>query len=278
MEKSLVRLTRHGDYCDSNYSYKNSSLQHIGYNYQSFNDCHIHLGLSNCVDRDLSVNEILDYKSRFSIQHILVMPTADEPETVKLEHFLNREIYGLHGLQWITEHDQPNDLSKNPKIIGCKFHGSYNNHPRPSNSILEKLDLTQKVLMFHTGRFKDADRASRTSYLHALEVGRQYPNIKIIMAHMGGTDTKICLDALKASADYSNIYFDTSGITTPYIVEQAVELVGSKRVIFGSDVPWCSWRAIYNTVLDARISQDDMKNILEDSFKDLLQHENRSTK
>jgi predicted TIM-barrel fold metal-dependent hydrolase len=245
-------------------------MQHIGYNFRHFNDCHIHLGNLSCVNRSLNTHEILDYKRTFSILHVLVFPTNDEPETSKLEEFLDRGIYGLHGLQWITEHTQPEDLSDNPKILGGKFHGSYSNHARPSLAVLEELHRKKKVLMMHTGRYKDGNRSSRTSYLHALEIASYYTDIKVIMAHMGGTDTNICLNALKDSAHYDNIYFDTSGITTPYIIEKAVEIVGSKRVMFGSDVPWCSWRGQYNTVIDARISEEDMRNIMEYSFKELL--------
>jgi hypothetical protein len=245
-------------------------MQHIGYNFRHFNDCHIHLGNLSCVNRSLNTHEILDYKRTFSILHVLVFPTNDEPETSKLEEFLDRGIYGLHGLQWITEHTQPEDLSHNLKIIGGKFHGSYNNYSRPSVSVLEELNKKGRVLMMHTGRYKDGNRSSRTSYLHALEIASYYTDIKVIMAHMGGTDTNICLNALKDSAHYDNIYFDTSGITTPYIIEKAVEIVGSKRVMFGSDVPWCSWRGQYNTVMDARISEQDLNNIMQYSFEELL--------
>jgi amidohydrolase family protein len=262
----LVKLTNDTDYCDADYSYHTTSLQHIGYNFEHFNDCHIHLGPSECVNRNINTEEILDYKYRFSIQHILVL----DKDLQRLLDFLNRHIYGLHGLQWIDEYTQPTDLDNNPKIIGCKFHGSYSNHSRPNISVLEELDKQNKVLMFHTGRYKDGNLSSRTSYLHALDTAINYPNIKVIMAHMGGTDTNICLDALKDSVDYPNIYFDTSGITTPYIIEKAVEIVGSKRIMFGSDVPWCSWRAQYNTVMDARISDVDMRNIMERSFDGLL--------
>ena len=119
-------------------------------------------------------------------------------------------------------------------------------------------------------RYKEGSKESNTSYQHALEVAKIYPKLKVIMAHMGGTDTTICKRAINDSRDYPNIYFDTSGITTPYIIEYAVEQIPANRILFGSDAPWCSFNAMVYTILDAQID-DDIKNaILYNNFNELI--------
>ena len=78
---------------------------------------------------------------------------------------------------------------------------------------------------------------------------------------MGGTDTTICKKAIYESREHENIYFDTSGITTPYIIEYACDNIGPKRILFGSDIPWCSFKAMYYTIEDAmipRVYKDDI--------------------
>ena len=261
----MVKLTSNTDYCDSNHSYSNESLQHIGYRFRYFNDSHIHLGDSIGVGRSITIADILEYKYAFSIMHVLVIDDNLE----RLQEFINKDVYGLHGLNWVNDDNIGSGLTLNDKIIGCKFHGAYSNYSRPSIAVLDLLDKLGLVLLMHTGRYKDGNEASKTSYIHALNIAKEYKNIKVIMAHMGGTDTEICKKAIAASKQYSNIYFDTSGITTPYIIEYAVKQIPSTRIMFGSDIPWCSWRAMYNTVMDARISNHDMDNILQRSFQNL---------
>jgi predicted TIM-barrel fold metal-dependent hydrolase len=151
-------------------------------------------------------------------------------------------------------------------MIGCKYHGSYLGSPIHPCQLLEDINL----VMVHCGRYKEGRKESNTSYLHALEVAKSYPKLKVIMAHMGGTDTNVCKVAIEDSRDYDNIYFDTSGITTPYIIEYALENIPSNRILFGSDAPWCSFLAMYHTVLDARIPDEDKQNIFYNSFNDLV--------
>ena len=231
-------------------------------------DCHIHLGRNPSIKRETIINDIMNLTLDHHLDKILVMGTEIDHDINQLALLLDIIGTGGYGLQWLDDDTKCPSLDE--KIIGCKFHGAYSYHPKPSISILEELDNKKSVLMMHTGRYKDGNIQSNTSYLHSKEIAEDYPNIKLIMAHMGGTDTNICKSALNDCVELPNVYFDTSGITTPYIVEYAVETVGSKRIMFGSDVPWCSWRAMYNTVMDARISEEDMRNILKYSFEGLL--------
>ena len=190
------------------------------------NDVHIHLGSESSINKTLLPEDILHHKEMNGVMSILVIPTHEEPEIEKLQKFLDRDIFGLYGLQWVTEHTTPSNLELDDKIIGCKFHGTYSNHSHPSVAVLEELNKLGAILMFHTGRYKDGNVISRTSYIHALTIAKAFPKISIIMAHMGGTDTTICKAAIDASKLQENIYFDTSGITTPYIIEYAVKSTG----------------------------------------------------
>ena len=221
-------------------------------------DAHVHLGKSEAVGHELTIEDVLWHKEHNTILNMLVM----DPDNDNMLKLLDKKIWGIRGLQWITESTAPDDLIHTENVIGCKFHGAYGNRPRPSLAILEQLNRFGALLLMHTGRYKDADISSNSSYLHSVEIGKQYPDIILIMAHMGGTDTTICKRAINASQDYKNIYFDTSGITTPYIIEYACDTIGPQRILFGSDVPWCSFRAMYYTIEDARIPEVYKDDIL----------------
>lgn len=232
------------------------------------NDCHIHLGQSKGVKKTVTIDDIVEHKKAYNILNMFVM-SNDNDQTYKL---LELPYYGIWGLQWLTEDTEPDDIIQRSKMRGCKYHGAYNYHPKPRQDVLELLDRYGAILMMHTGRYKDANIASKTSYRHSIEIAEDYPNIKLIMAHMGGTDTTISMQAIDDidAQGLMNVYFDTSGITTPFIIEYAVKTLGSKRILFGSDIPWCSFRAMYWTVAEAQISNEEQENIFYHNMNRLL--------
>lgn len=212
------------------------------------------------------------YKWKYNIDNVLVMgsDTHVQDNNNDINHFVNNETFA-YGLYWIA--DSHIRFPVNQKLIGCKYHGAYTGQPvsnKRYQNIMEQLDAMDSILMVHCGRYKEGEIESNTSFLHALMVAQDYPHIKVIMAHMGGTDTTVSKKAVKAAATQDNVYFDTSGITTPYIIEYAVDHLGPKRILFGSDAPWCSFKAMYHTVIDANIPEEDKHDIMYNNFNLLI--------
>ena len=75
---------------------------------------------------------------------------------------------------------------------------------------------------------------------------------------------------LEASKDVKNIWFETSGITTPFRIENAVEEIGPERILFGSDAPWCSFRSIFYGVEDTLLDEKIKNLIFYENFINLL--------
>lgn len=244
------------------------------------NDAHVHLGKSSGIYRSLSTEDVLKLRDKHKIKNLMLMSFEHNVEVnnKKIIELSRRYpfIFGLFRIQKSPLAQSAKILEKllaNSRIAGVKFHGSYENTPVSSpiyGSIMEVLNERESILLVHTGRYKDASLESNTSYLHAIQIARAYPKIKVIFAHMGGSDTTIIKRALQDSKDISNIYFDTSGITTPYAIEYAVRIIDVKRILFGSDEPWCSFMSMYYNVADAEISQDHKEMILSENFNDLL--------
>src|SRR5690606_19298128 len=137
---------------------------------------------------------------------------------------------------------------------GVKFHGVYEHSPinNPAYApALEILNDREALLLVHCGRFREGMRESDTSYLHALDIARAYPRIKVTLGHMGGGDSTVIRRCIADSKDSPNVYYETSGITTPFMLEWALKHVPADRILFGSDAPWCSFRSRYYNVEDA---------------------------
>lgn len=242
-------------------------------------DAHVHLGKSSGINHTLHLNEIDSFIEKNNIENMLLFPfELDTNESNEKIRNLSKTNKKIHGMYWI----QKSQIEKDVEIlneyigngyVGVKFHGTYENLPITDSTykpILEILNEKEALLLVHTGRFKDGDISSNTSYLHAVNVAKTYPKIKVILAHMGGNDTAIVKKALDASKDVKNIWFETSGITTPFRIERAVEEIGPERILFGSDAPWCSFRSIYYGVEDSLLNERIKNLIFYKNFINLL--------
>lgn len=76
-----------------------------------------------------------------------------------------------------------------------------------------------------------------------MEIEQKYPNVKLIVAHIGRAyspeDIGNAFDTLKHT---KNMMFDFCANTLPLATEKCIEAVGTKRVIFGTDMPIAKMR------------------------------------
>lgn len=156
------------------------------------------------------------------------------------------------------------------KIVGIKLHPNLQGFlPQPSDNppaIKEKLEYiysqaaeNRKYLLFHAGISFFTDKVSE-DYVHlkrgkdnALlshfieedgnsEILGKY-DVPIIFAHLGHFGlSKINYQVLKLIIQrYKDIYFDTSGVS-PKLLTDMGDIVGSQRIVFGSDALYNSMR------------------------------------
>ena len=71
-----------------------------------------------------------------------------------------------------------------------------------------------------------------------LEIDEQYPNAKVIVAHVGRSYCNRYGDKGLEGLKYSkNIMFDISANTNQFVFDKLIETVGVDRILFGSDLP-----------------------------------------
>lgn len=94
---------------------------------------------------------------------------------------------------------------------------------------------------------------------HIAALARRHPGARIIMAHAGGDFLWSC-DAIR---DQPNVWTDISGTYCETgMVEHAVETLGPRRVLFGTDLPGASVATNLAKVLAADIDRSTMARIL----------------
>ena len=131
-------------------------------------------------------------------------------------------------------------------FFGCKVYLNFAEPYIPSSEIrifdflphhqLEVLNRRGWAVMLHIarpGRLKDP-----VNLAQMLEIERRYPNIKLIIAHIGRAYVNEDVgNAFEVLAETKNMVFDFSANTNQWVFEQTIKAVGPKRILFGSDMP-----------------------------------------
>ncbi|NMA19998.1 MAG: amidohydrolase family protein [Lentisphaerae bacterium] len=94
-----------------------------------------------------------------------------------------------------------------------------------------------------------------------LEVAQKYPRIKFFMGHSIYGDWEYARRVVKETA--GNVWLELTAIPGERgTIEKLVEMVGSERLLYGTDLPWFDEFQGIGGVLSAKITEDDMRNIL----------------
>jgi predicted TIM-barrel fold metal-dependent hydrolase len=125
---------------------------------------------------------------------------------------------------------------ENHLVFGIKVNASIDGVPITSKlyeDVLNMLNEEEVVLLLHCGRLQ-----KMSSWKHGIKVAKRHNNLKVILAHMGGTHPDYSYKAIAAAKRYDNVYLETSQVGQPQVIRRAIETVGASKVLFGSDVPW----------------------------------------
>ena len=153
-------------------------------------------------------------------------------------------LYISHPDQSAEEVEQA--VLANPCFRGLKVYLEFAPSYIPSNEIRiydflphEHLALADKhgwVVQLHIARPKRL--ADPVNYVQLLEIEQKYPNVKLIVAHLGRAyaeeDLGNALDYLKHS---EKTIWDFTANTNQQVMERVLELYGPDRFIYGTDFP-----------------------------------------
>ena len=123
-------------------------------------------------------------------------------------------------------------------FFGVKLNGAQNGYyiddPRISLPVVEEIARHGKPLAFHVG----ADFYEETHPFRVGKVARLFPELPILMVHMGGAAfADLSNAAIEIAADHPNLFLVGSAVRTRPILK-AIDVLGASRVLFGSDTPF----------------------------------------
>ncbi len=151
-----------------------------------------------------------------------------------------------------------------PNFVGAKLHPDASGQPLDSAATLELVNAYRrysKPLVVHV-RGSAQVRALATLAAAA-------PNLKIVVAHAGGTAFAECL-AL-ATRQLNLLLEPFTGGSERGKIEEAVEKIGAHRLLFGTDYPTLNPGVALGMLADAGISDSDRSLILGGNAAKLFQ-------
>ena len=180
------------------------------------------------------------------------------------------------------------DFEKTRGFVGFKFGPDYHTYPLTGNNFqpaLEYADSRKLLVLVHTwggSRFNSPQLVEKTA-------GR-YPGAAFLMGHSGYGDWET---SVRIARNLPNVYLELTAVYAahdfsvfPYgsgtpvalgsclqvngVIEFMVEKAGSKKIVFGTDLPWYSPYYAAGAVLFARLDDEARRDILYRNAKRLL--------
>ncbi len=203
-------------------------------------------------DELMQINKSVEIEKMFCSTFASVL--SDKEVEQENEYLMNLAKTNKDLYQWVVidprndkTFEQARDMLESEKCVGIKIH--------PSCHDYTLLDFGDKIFSF-ASEYGAIVLTHPTDNI--LTYADKYPEMTLIMAHLGGVEF---VDAVEY-AKYGNIYTDTSGIASSRnkIIEYAVNRVGSEKILFGTDTYSAAFQR--GRIEFAMISEEDKANIL----------------
>jgi predicted TIM-barrel fold metal-dependent hydrolase len=158
-------------------------------------------------------------------------------------------------------------------FYGVKMNGAQNSYVIDDAAlalpVVEEIARTGKILALHIG----ADAYEETHPARAGHIADLYPELRILMIHMGGAAFHdLSRAAIEVAQAHPNITIIGSAVR-PIPILKAIKTLGANRVCFGSDTPFELMHvelAKYRALLDGEVSDDECAQILGGNLVRLL--------
>lgn len=207
-------------------------------------DAHIHIGKWSDVFFGYSstVDEAVETMKKFGVSAAVCMPADATRNEDLFNETVTRDDFQFYYKAWINPDDPELDgfLQRNIENISLfKIHPSIQRRRITDESYDKYLRIAaekKKPVVVHCGRWQEI-----AGYRFPLECAVKYPELILILAHLGGDQPSLYLECSKEilKPEYKNVYLGTESVREFYFVNQVVHTAGAERIIFGSDYNLC---------------------------------------
>jgi len=198
-------------------------------------DAHAHLGDFPLFGESLDIAGLLRIMGEYNIELSVVSSLPNELTLEAVRRYPDR----IAGLVRVNPLDE-NAVELIDRAIddwgfrGVKMNPLFNNFLPDSeavNPVMEAARRHRVPVLIHCGH-------PPWSLPWSFErLADRFPDVTIVMAHMGHGHIVYINGALDVAEDHDNIAVDTAGMTMHSKIREAVERLGDDRAMYGSDMP-----------------------------------------
>jgi predicted TIM-barrel fold metal-dependent hydrolase len=156
-------------------------------------------------------------------------------------------------------------------VVGIKIHPGihrYDVNGENYKPLWERVNAERRMILVHTWGLSGGCGASDMK-----KIAESYPDARILLGHSCYGAWK---EAIALASNFPNVYLELTAASHAFgLLEWMCREAGSKKVLYGTDYPWFDPYAAIGCVIYAKISEEDMHNILWANAEGLLEEQKR---
>lgn len=230
---------------------------------------------------DGTIDGLLTSMKEYKIDHAVVLNIATNPKQMQnVNNFaieINRAYSQLTALGSVhpESKDAISELKriKEAGIKGIKIHPDYmgvNIDDELYDAIFSYCSDNDIFVIIHAGHDSISPNHLHASPKRILKTILKHPKLKLIAAHMGGY---LNWDEVEKYLVGKNIWLDTSLACYDMTITQAKRIIENhnpEKILFGSDLPWCSSSQAFEYINMLDVSEETKQNIYWKNAKNIL--------
>lgn len=230
-------------------------------------DAHAHIGDFGEFGVSLDVDSLKKLMEEYNYEKCII----SNPDNAMVEKAI-KDSENILGLVWVNPRkgtkaeDEALKYLKKDGFIGIKLHPLFDAYLPDSIVVHPIAKIAEDFgcpIQFHCGHPPFSLPWSFE------ELAKSFPEVKIVLVHMGHGHIVYINGAISVAARNPNIFLETSAMPMHTKIKCAVERVGRDRVLYGDDLPFGhpSWEL--EKVRAACLKNDDLKRVLGENARKL---------
>jgi predicted TIM-barrel fold metal-dependent hydrolase len=224
---------------------------------QKIIDFHFHIGKTEKCSVGYSVKGCLGFMRKYGISETVVIPNISnkKPSSVLNKAFIKHfPIDTLHPLL-LADPREPKTFKQieDGDIAGIKVHPSVF---RSSVSNIEMTGFWELCKYKNIFALVHCGRDELSKFANLVKTAWDWPEVTFVAAHLGGGATDLIERALGNESIPENIYMDISAAKVPRLINKAISVLGSDKILFGSDEPYADFRVVKHCLDLAGVSEN----------------------
>lgn len=233
-------------------------------------DAHTHLGyFGGWANVGINIEELLALNREFNVVHTVLFSLPTQFTAAATKKYPKQ----ITGYVWLNPYDGEkavNELSSAVSDWGCKgvkLHPLFQAFVADDPIVYPIMDAARKLgvpVAIHSGHPPFSLPWSIG------ELADVYPDVTIVMLHMGHGHGIYIRAAINTAKRHSNIFLETSGMPMHTKIKEAIETVGEDRVMYGCDIPFHHPSVELQRVKMAGLSEPQLRKLLHDNAVEKL--------